>query len=533
MASDTLLASMLMLASWVAGRHEHLELAPVVFDEVADATGPESVPSLHNLQALLLCVVYAVCRRGEESMLVKAVRLNAILVSICRCLDIFSGHHVLPERLEECALMFWLAKEQLHRLAFSVLRLDTYLSVLLDHPPSVRYEELCIPLPKSSQLWMATSEEDRRKLQWNEPAGREKALFSSIIRDALVDTGESPGVSKLPYRLSAVDYHLGLCALQSGVWAAAREAHSAATDELMTKLAPGSPIELWRSHLTAWRAKMAAECEELRSQITPPPPPPPPQNPATPDAVLTPLTLILWHISTIKMHAPLTLLRMHARLCPAHGGGGGGGAAGPGLGPDAAAALQKPRARMRSWLASACARMAVWSAAQIARLVVVPAAAAGGDQPAALPAPDVPGRDVVLPAAARRQLLNPLAVPGLLMGAIVTCAYAAQTSACPACCPVAAAAAAATAAGGGADGSGGGGGGGAAAAVDLFVAADEDAALVAWKEHGMGWAVWGPSGIVVCRCRLAALGGWFSAALGRERGAKGEFEAFFEGLVGG
>jgi hypothetical protein len=48
-------------------------------------------------------------------MLVKAVRLNAILVSICRCLDIFSGHHVLPERLEECALMFWLAKEQLHR----------------------------------------------------------------------------------------------------------------------------------------------------------------------------------------------------------------------------------------------------------------------------------------------------------------------------------------------------------------------------------------------------------------------------------
>jgi hypothetical protein len=48
-------------------------------------------------------------------MLAKAVRLNAILVSSCRCLDIFSGHYVLPERMEECAFTFWLAREQVHR----------------------------------------------------------------------------------------------------------------------------------------------------------------------------------------------------------------------------------------------------------------------------------------------------------------------------------------------------------------------------------------------------------------------------------
>ena len=119
----------------------------------------------------------------------------------------------------------------------------------MDHPPSVCYQEMCIPLLKSSQLWIAASEEERRKLQWVEPAGHENTLFSTFIRDALVDAGNKPGLYHLPYRLSAMDYHLGLCALQVGVWEAAHEAHSAASDEIVTKLLPGDPIMLWRSHL--------------------------------------------------------------------------------------------------------------------------------------------------------------------------------------------------------------------------------------------------------------------------------------------
>jgi hypothetical protein len=39
-ASDTLLGSMVMLASWIIGRNEHLDLAPLVFDAVMSATGP-------------------------------------------------------------------------------------------------------------------------------------------------------------------------------------------------------------------------------------------------------------------------------------------------------------------------------------------------------------------------------------------------------------------------------------------------------------------------------------------------------------
>jgi hypothetical protein len=48
-------------------------------------------------------------------MLAKAVHLNSIMISTCRCFDIFSGHNILPDRMEDCAFTLWLAKEQLHR----------------------------------------------------------------------------------------------------------------------------------------------------------------------------------------------------------------------------------------------------------------------------------------------------------------------------------------------------------------------------------------------------------------------------------
>ncbi|GAB1311574.1 hypothetical protein MFIFM68171_01784 [Madurella fahalii] len=493
-ASDLLLGAMLLLSSWVAGRHDYPEIASTVLEEVMAATGPESTPSLHTLQALLLCIVYAVCCRSEQGMLAKAVRLNALLVSTCRCLDIFNGHHVLPDYVEECAFTFWLAKEQLHRLAFSVLRIDTYLSILLDHPPSVRYQELCIPLPKSSQLWTSASEEERRKLQWDEPVGREKALFSYLIRDALVDNGSgSSGPCQLPCRLTRLDYHLGLCALQAGVWEAAREAHSAASDEIVTKLAPGATIKVWRSNLKGWYAKMVEDCDlDERHLPTGPARTSPTSNG---DSALTPLTITLWHISAIKMHAPLTLLRVHGNLF--HGSNA--------LNPAAIAAMaavQKPKARLRTWMSSACPRTALWSASQIARLVAV-------DPEASInPVSRLSGTSS--PVASRRlRLSNPLAIPGLLMSAIVACSYASHTSVCPSCSPP---------------------GSVNAAAIDLFTAEYNNPELLRWKERGEGWAVWGRSRIPVCRCRLEALGEWFLRALPEDHDAQSELESFLKGL---
>ncbi|KAM7210846.1 zinc finger protein zas1 [Rhypophila decipiens] len=488
-ADKLLLGSMIMLSSWAVGRTEHLELAPQVFDEIMMITGPESIPSLHSLQALLLCVVYMICCRSEERMLAKAVRLNAILVSTCRLLDVFNGHHILPERLQDCAFTFWLAKEQLHRLAFSVLRIDSYLSILLDHPPSIRYQELCIPLLKSSQLWTASSEEERRSLQWDEPAGREKALFSYLMRDVLSD-GASPGLRvqrNLPYRLTGTDYHLCLCAMQVGIWEAAREAHSAASDDIVTKLTPGDPILVWRANLTLWQAKMEKECRLVDRLFSTSPEV---MNPTNSDDVLAPLTIVLGHISSLKMHAPLTLLRIHGNLT-GHTGLNAAAAA-------AMAAVQKPNARMRAWASSQCPRTAVWNASQIARVVAQ-------GLPDTITGSNSDGGASRIPT---RLLLNPLAIPGLLMSAIVTCSYVSHTSACLTCSPNPA------------HGNG----------VDLFTAKEEDVGLARWREHGEGWAIWGPSGIILCRCHLESLAKWFSRALAMDQGAHREFEAYYKGL---
>ncbi|KAL2122408.1 hypothetical protein VTJ04DRAFT_2863 [Mycothermus thermophilus] len=603
-ASDTLLGSMVMLASWIIGRNEHLDLAPLVFDAVMSATGLSTVPSLHSLQAMLLTCVYAVCRRAEEGMLAKAVHLNSIMISTCRCFDIFSGHNILPDRMEDCAFTLWLAKEQLHRLAFSVLRLDTYLSILVDHPPAVRYQELSIPLPKSSQLWMAASEEERRKLQWEEPAGREKALFNNLMRDVLMGTGGGGVTANLPYRLSPVDYHLGLCAMQVGIWDAAREAHSAASDELVTKLHPGDPIVTWRTLLGQWKRRMVQECgltegaveaalaETIFSSSSPSSSS---TNAANSDGetVLNPWTLMLVHISTIKMHAPLNLLRVHGSFFHQ-------GVKGPNLAVAAAmAAVAKPHARMRRWMASNCPRKAVRSAAQIARLVT--ATDGGGMSIGQATFPSVSSQrassfgflssnpanagasanhyhhqqqrqpqqdDNHLHLSTRRLLLNPLAIPGLLMGAIVTCSYASRTAgACPNCAGANSnnssnngsnpgtpssylpSASASNISNGNNNGNNNSSGGNVLhtptptpnptptptlscipttidtsttntknnnidLSFNLCTAPDDYPALITWIEEGVGWPVWD----------LA----W---ALERDGVAKGEFEAFFAGLL--
>lgn len=205
------------------------------------------------------------------------------------------------------------------------------------------------------------------------------------------------------------------------------------------------------------------------------------------DSAFTPVTLTLWHISAIKMHAPLTLLRVHGSLFR------GSGALNPAA-TAAMAAVQKPEARLRTWMSSVCPRTAVWSASQIARVVATNERVSSG---------------TLSLATSRRLLLsNPLAIPGLLMSAIVTCSYVSQTTACPTCLPGAAS----------------------AAALDLFTAAYDDPELLVWKERGEGRAVWGRSGIPLCRCRLPALADWFLKALARDQEAQRELESFLEGL---
>ncbi|MCJ1390051.1 hypothetical protein MMC18_002909 [Xylographa bjoerkii] len=384
--SHVLLGSMVVLSSWLKGDLYHTKLAPLVFDAVTatlresnHSLGMDTQPaSLQILQALLLCIT-------TDGMLARATNFNGILITNCRHLGIFSGQHAYRE-LGDCPSDFWLVQEQLHRLAFSVLRVDAYLSILVDYPPSVRYQEICIALPKSPSIWTAASEDERRSLQRNEPVGREKALFFFLVRDALNFSRRSHH----PSHLTEADYHLVLCSLQVGTWEAAREAHICESDELDNDTIPRDSVQRWRSHLDLWRVTTEDNCQLRQNYFS--------ASTSSIDHVSSPLSLILWHISALTLYAPLKLLQGQGCCFE--------------CGPSTAITTRKNKARLRAWCASPNARIAVWNAAQIFRIVTHEAAS---------------------PEPITRLLLNPLAIPGVLKSAIVICSYAYHTRSCPVC----------------------------------------------------------------------------------------------------
>ncbi|KAI1129744.1 hypothetical protein F5Y10DRAFT_237531 [Nemania abortiva] len=464
-ASKCLVGSMMMNAAYHEGSKGHEKLARIILGFI---TGPElmSNPSLHLLQALLLCVVYSLGRLRENAIAARTTYLNAILISACRSLGIFEDRHLYHSDMEQAPLSMWSAREQLHRLAFAVLCVDTHISVILDHPPTVRYQELRIPLPMSTPLWEA-GDAERRRLQWQEPAGRQRVLFSSMMRDVL----ESGKQDDTPYQLDLIGCHLGLCALQSGVWEAAREAHSSATDELSTKFAPGTSILDWRDKVTSWRNRMEEDCSLERDYFS---------STTTGIGSIHPcsaLSLILGHLYYLHMYAPTNTLR---------------GAIPYGDGDLVAARRAKigeSKRRLRTWITSPCSRFAVWNAAQISR--VIEHELSGNSNTAAF------GQ-------------NPLAIPSLLTSAIVVCFIANVTSACPSCTSTSDPDVNQTA--------------------DLFETHHESDKLKKWRESGTGLVSWGPGGIVICACKTQELVRWFQSRLSVDASAEAELLAFVDGL---
>ncbi|KAL8838197.1 MAG: hypothetical protein Q9170_002240 [Blastenia crenularia] len=465
-----LLGSMIILASWLQDQSDHVKLAPLVFDAVtttllgpSPSSGSNIQPApLHTLQALLLCIVYTTRCRTKEGLLARAVHFNSILISHCRHQGVFTGQY--PdygiENSEDSPFASWLAQEQLHRLAFSVLRIDTYLSLLIDHPPSVRYQEISLPLPKSTHLWTAASKDERRALEWNEPAGREKARFCFLVRDAL---NHEYG-HQLPCHLAEIDYHLGLCSFQAGIWETAREAHTCDSDELFANSRRRDHVGKWRSHLDRWRLTMENDCQIWQNYFS--------ASTKSADFNCAPMSIILWHYSTLILHAPLKLLQGQgccSKCCSSTSG-----------------TTRKNKARHRDWVESQGARIAVWNAAQIAKVVTL---------------------EFTNAKSATRLRLNPLAITGVLKSAIVVCSYASHTSACPVCT-----------------------GGPGTDLVDLFDTASDDERLMKWKEHGEGLTGWGPLSAPVCKCKVSHLANWFLEPLAKEESAQAEFKVFLDGL---
>ncbi|KAI0485512.1 hypothetical protein F4859DRAFT_502820 [Xylaria cf. heliscus] len=380
---DLLIASIMMLASWLEGDPEHLVLFPLVFNEILERQLDPN-PSLPILQAMALCVLYCTCCLATGGMALKALRIHNILVIACRLSGIF-----VSQKGMICASAS-VSNEQehhegRHRLAFAVLRLDAYLTALVNFPPSVRYQELSMPLSQSTCWINVASEEERRKLLDAEPAMRKKTLFSFRVHDLF----GAPRQNALASPWTKMDYHFILCAIQSGAWEACHQALRTVSEDIHSRTNPQDLRDIWREYLTTWMSGLENDCQILlrRDYFT---------NPHGDD--MSPQTLLLWHMTMLKILAPHDFWETQGRYYNFR--------------LVSILAGKKPHPSIRPWQSSKVGRTAVWHSAQISRIVSTEFAREG---------------------SAARVRLNPLLVPALLMAATVALVYTSYARVCPLC----------------------------------------------------------------------------------------------------
>ncbi|KAI0428122.1 hypothetical protein F5Y09DRAFT_349823 [Xylaria sp. FL1042] len=462
-----LIMSIMMLASWLKGDRDHLALFNQVMDEIADID-PCQKPPLPILQAMVLCLLYAICCLSAEGMVFKAWRLNNNLITACRFVGVlvsqrgmwYSSHRVPTVEGYE---------EHCYRIAFAVLRLDAYLAATTDFPPLIRYQELSMPISQSTYWVNVASEAERRKLVDEEPMLRKKTSFSFRVHDLF----GAPRPNALAPPWTKMDYHFIICAIQSGAWEASHQALRTVPDDIHSRTHPQDLRSSWREYLSAWANGAENDCqcinlfgsEVFRKEYF--------KNPRGDD--LAPQTLLLWHMSTLKLHAPPDLWGLQERYFKFS------------QPPEV-----RPQNSLRAWQASKISRVAVWHSAQIARIV---------------------SSELTLENARTRVRLNPLLIPALLMSAIVVCGSAYHARVCPLCT-----------------------GGGPIDLITLFEAFDDGERLGRWLEEGVGLASWGLDvfvGFPICQCSLILLSEWFREFLARDKKADDALRLFLDELKAG
>lgn len=165
---------------------------------------------------------------GHRRAFSYAHKIGGVLLAQARRMDLFSSRRSLrPPRLDQMTVDDkriwvddWLHVEGRKRLAYALLRLGTYTSVLLSSRPLVSSEELELTLPCSSDLWDADFESDSSFIlavtQNLEKDNSTTMLFSDVVHVAL--EGREP----LP-ALSMLGEELLMFALQEAVWRTRQE----------------------------------------------------------------------------------------------------------------------------------------------------------------------------------------------------------------------------------------------------------------------------------------------------------------------
>ncbi|KAG4216602.1 hypothetical protein PC116_g34917 [Phytophthora cactorum] len=121
------------------------------------------------------------------------------------------------------------------------------------------------------------------------------------------------------------------------------------SDELADEISPGVFVDMARPQLTLWRDKRKQDYPLLEQYFS--------GNLPGSDHLLAPLTFTLMYMATLKMFAPMNVLRIKGHYYKSR--------------PGAAIPTRKPQAHLHSWISTGCPRAALWNAAQICRIFTI------------------------------------------------------------------------------------------------------------------------------------------------------------------
>ena len=211
--------------------HEYLReyLAEPLFDgqgQDDDSLAIAQARSLTQVSALYF---------GQKKGFSYSQHLGSILISQARRMNLFSppSYQLLLQTLPDTKdssvvnsewLYRWIASETRKRLAYAILRLEAYTSVLLNCRPLLTAEELELELPCSKFLWLSSFSSDSAYMaairQDLASSIQERMLFSDAVNIA---TDEKEWLQPT----DIISHELVAFGLQQHVWRSCRDVESA------------------------------------------------------------------------------------------------------------------------------------------------------------------------------------------------------------------------------------------------------------------------------------------------------------------
>ncbi|CRG83351.1 Cutinase transcription factor 1 alpha [Talaromyces islandicus] len=361
---------------------------------------PDPTGRLHLelAKALLLAILFAIYV-GEKQLLSAALGHMATLVSWVRHIGFFNIETIAAQDdISGTEWSRWILREQKARLVFATFRLESQLNFLHDLPPSIRFQELELPLMTTDGAWNACTSQQWEHAIANEPSGRACAAFSTLCSLTLSQLAPSDRLNLAGFFTTA-DFELEMCAMQSRLWVETKQqptvqrpalgnSHNTHIENLHG-YGQGWPVflDIWRVMMERFRPESKPYCEDSSEQM----------------AYLTGMTM--YHSSMLRVYADLSFLGRLAKGCtrsPSQGGNGN-------------FFMRQYEIRVQQWARSSAACDALWHAAQIL---------------------DLATQYIPSLFAQKMIVLNPVIIECLYRAALVSWAFCRSRLSCSLCAPL-------------------------------------------------------------------------------------------------